>query len=145
MGCRADLRNQSVPSQAHQAAFCFTLRRLLPPPNVIMLPTHPITSSRVARAAASKQRRHRQGCACSGLRLVPELTLSLTHTHACVHTHAGSYWLKRIREQEVMATTRSLCCAVTTKIRGNKTKSQELCGKTTWGKSKERHLEDLRL
>lgn len=35
VGFRADsgdLRNQSVPSEAHKALFCFTLRCLLPPP-----------------------------------------------------------------------------------------------------------------
>lgn len=90
-GVRADegdLRNQSVPSEAHKAVFCFMLRCLLPPPNVIMLPTHPITRSSVACAPESKQRRRWQGCMCACLTGVPEVTLAqtLTHTHHCLLT-----------------------------------------------------------
>lgn len=65
-------------SASRSATFCHR-------PDVIMLPTHPITRSRVARAAASKQRRHRQGWVCAGLTRVPELTV----------THTSAYWLKK--------------------------------------------------
>lgn len=88
-GVRADegdLRNRSVPSEAHKAVFCFMLRCLLPPPNVIMLPTHPITRSSVARAPESKQRRRWQGCMCACLTGVPEVTLAQTLEHTPLPT-----------------------------------------------------------
>lgn len=81
--CRADLRNQSVPGAAHQAVFCFMLCCFLPPPNVIMPPTHPITRSHAAREA-EKGDVDKDACA-----MAKDMSLwwrSLTHSHTQTHT-----------------------------------------------------------
>lgn len=85
--CKVQGRHQTLrasPCVVHHATFCFTLRRLLPLPKVIMLPTHPIMRSRVARAA-HKEDIDRDACV-----LATAVSLSW-HTQTCT----GTYWLKK--------------------------------------------------
>lgn len=88
--CRADLRNQSVPGAAHQAVFCFMLCCLLPPPNVIMPPTHPITRSHAAREA-KKGDVDKDACA----------TAKDTSPRWGSRTHTAVSWEPRVRGYRV--------------------------------------------
>lgn len=127
LGQTRDLRSRSVSSEAHEAAFCFTLRRLLPPPNVIMLPTHPITRSRVAHAGGSKQRRHGQGCKRDRLAPLAEPTAT---EDRCL---PGKEKNERAEGRNSCYRTVNLYCSVTMKSRGNQIKITRLCEENNMG------------